>query len=133
MAMSESGVVNLEVWKVQYVLITTRHGIKLFLLQVWCKGDCKVGIDVDQHQLAGKMVAKVFQVRQGGSNFCEVTDCHQSLDTERIGFKEDSLLLEPCKKVSVGASKFDIAKAAVRKDVTADAYLRLILMLDAGG
>jgi len=59
------------------------------------------------------MVAKVGQVHQVGSNFCEVTNCHQSFDAERIGFKEDSFLLEPCKKVSVGASKFDVAKAAV--------------------
>jgi len=103
------------------------------MLQMWCQGDREVGVDVNQQQLIGKMVSKVFQVRKGSSDFCKVADCHRPFDTEHIGFKEDSFLLEPCKKVSVGASKFDVAEAAVRKDMTSDADLRLVLTLNAGG
>jgi len=76
------------------------------------------------------MIAKVCQVRQVSGYFCEVSDCHWSIDSEHIGFEEDSFLLEPGKKVAVWASKFDVAKATVGEHMTADAYLRLVLTLD---
>jgi len=106
---AESSAVDLEIREDWDVLSATQHGIKLLLLQVGCKGDHKFSIYVDQHQLVCKVVTEIGQMCHAGNNFCEIPNCHQLLDAEHIGFKEDSFLLEPCKKVSIGASKFDVA------------------------
>ncbi len=79
------------------------------------------------------MVAKIGKVREIGRDLDEMTDCDRSVNAKAVRFEKHTFLLEPVKKVVVSAVKFDITKAAVTKNVAADADMRFALLIVAKG
>jgi len=129
-SMGQMRAIHFELWK-GVVLVSVRHRLKLRLFEV--RGECngRVRINLDQHQLVGKMIAKIRKMGEIGSEFCEVTDCRRTIETQSIGFDENALLFEPGKKVSVFAFKFDVAEASVAQHLAADANMRRALTFAA--
>jgi len=110
---ADTGAVDFEFRKDRGVLVAVRHGVKLRLFQVWGKVDCKLGIDVDEHELVGDVVSEVGKVREGGSDFRKISNCNWTFNAQTIGFEEDSFLFQPGKKMPFRTAKFDVAKALV--------------------
>jgi len=77
------------------------------------------------------MITEVGQVRISASNLGEVSNRCQTMNTQAVRFKEDSLFLEPGKKISIFAAEFDVTQALVAQYMAADANLGLVLALDA--
>jgi len=73
------------------------------------------------------------EVRQVGCNFCKVANGDWAIDSQSIRLEEDAFFLEQCKKMASRASKFNAAKAAIAKDVAADANLSCVVAFDASG
>jgi len=76
------------------------------------------------------VLAKVGEVRDSAGNLGKVTDHDRTMNSQVIGFKENSLFLEPGKKVSVGALEFDVSKTLVAQHMATNADLHLALSFD---
>jgi len=113
-------------------LVSICHGFQLHLFQVRCKFDSSSCINVNQHELLDKVVAKISQVGKRGCNFCEITDRDRAIDAQAVRFDEDFFFLKPCQKISIRASEFNVAKCAVAEHVATDEHVPLVLFFNAG-
>ncbi len=77
------------------------------------------------------MFLEICEVGNVGCDVGEVPNRSGTIHSQKVGFYEDALLLDPRKKVVGGALMFDAAKGVVAAEVAADANICFILIFDA--
>ncbi len=130
--MCEARAVNLEMREYGDVVIPVGHGFELLIFQVRGELHGRLGIHFDQHELVRQMFLEVCQMCNVGCDFCKVSYSSRPFRAQLVRFNEDSLLLDPRKKIVGGAAVLDAAKGAVAEESAADADVRFILFLDSG-
>jgi len=108
--MTEASPVNFEGREDCGKLVTVGHGFELGGFEVGGEINRSFCIDLNQHELIDKILAKVSKVGDRGVDFGEVADGNWSIDAKTIGFDEDFRFLEPSKEVRVVAVELDVAK-----------------------
>jgi len=82
--MTEAHLVDFKGWQNQNKLIAASHCFKLHILELSSKFDCSVGVDVNHHQLIGKMIMEVGKVCKLRGNFYKVANSYQLVNSQAI-------------------------------------------------
>jgi len=93
--MAEAHPINLELWEDRDKIVAVQHGIEPRLLEVRCKFDRGVSVNVDQHKLVDDVLSKIGKMHQGGGNLYEITSGDWAIDAQVVRFEKDSFFLQP--------------------------------------